>query len=268
MKLILAAFGHALLFIALTALTQIGGVLWLVSRLVRMRFKRKLFRRLVFPVLYGLVWLVTPWLAAPYGRVPLPIVAKQEVPLQPQHFISVLANRHYVRSELREEVLAVARELQSANDGMVLTYLDANFPFIEGFPLLPHRSHDDGKKLDLAFFYAHKGTLTSKAPAFLGYGRCAEPKAGEQDQAAQCAKRGYWQYSLLKIVGNPFARRSYELAPEATAQMVRAFARRKTIGKLFLEPHLKTRWGLQQYNKIRFHGCAAVRHDDHLHIQL
>ncbi|MFT5619364.1 MAG: hypothetical protein ACI85I_002607, partial [Arenicella sp.] len=39
-------------------------------------------------------------------------------------------------------------------------------------------------------------------------------------------------------------------------------------GKVFIEPHLKTRLGLENYSKIRFHGCQAVRHDDHIHVQL
>jgi len=39
------------------------------------------------------------------------------------------------------------------------------------------------------------------------------------------------------------------------------------LGKVFVEPHLKTRMKLVD-SKIRFHGCGAVRHDDHIHIQL
>jgi hypothetical protein len=31
---------------------------------------------------------------------------------------------------------------------------------------------------------------------------------------------------------------------------------------------LKARWNLTQYDKIRFHGCQAVRHDDHIHTQV
>ena len=42
----------------------------------------------------------------------------------------------------------------------------------------------------------------------------------------------------------------------------------KAIKKIFIEPHLKTRWGLKNYQKIRYHGCHAVRHDDHIHVQL
>ena len=32
--------------------------------------------------------------------------------------------------------------------------LDGGFPFLDGFPLLPRLSHDDGRKLDLAFLLA------------------------------------------------------------------------------------------------------------------
>ena len=39
------------------------------------------------------------------------------------------------------------------------------------------------------------------------------------------------------------------------------------VGKIFIGPYLKTRLGLTS-GKIRFYGCRAVRHDDHLHVQL
>ncbi|MEM9260480.1 MAG: hypothetical protein AAGA62_12595, partial [Bacteroidota bacterium] len=139
---------------------------------------------------------------------------------------------------------------------------------VDGFPLLPHRSHDDGQKLDLSFYYRKAGQLRSRAPAFLGYGRCDIPTASEHDQPADCAKRGYWQYSLLRPLGNLFSGSGYEVDQPTSRALTRAFARHPKIGKLFLEPHLKARWQLQSYGKIRFHGCAAVRHDDHLHIQL
>jgi len=46
------------------------------------------------------------------------------------------------------------------------------------------------------------------------------------------------------------------------------FANRENIGKIFIEPHLKTRLELVDIDKIRYHGCHAVRHDDHIHVQL
>jgi murein endopeptidase len=49
--------------------------------------------------------------------------------------------------------------------------------------------------------------------------------------------------------------------------LVEILASEKSIGKIFIEPHLKTRLKLTT-PKIRFHGCRAVRHDDHIHVQL
>jgi len=45
------------------------------------------------------------------------------------------------------------------------------------------------------------------------------------------------------------------------------FASADATGKIFIEPHLVKRLKLAS-NKIRFQGCRAVRHDDHLHVQL
>ena len=267
MKLLLKGLGHIVLFVFLTVLTQVGGLVWVLSRVV-LRWWPWSYRWAVFPVLYLVVWILLPLLAAPFGRVPMPIRASVEVPVQPQSLLFVLANRHYIRPQLKTETIQVAQELKASNPALVLTYLDANFPFLNGFPLLPHRSHDDGEKLDLAFFYLHKGELTSRAPAFGGYGRTAAAQGRECDQAERCRNQGYWQYSLLEPLARPFLRTGYTLEPEATRAMIRAFARRRAIRKLFLEPHLKSRWRLEGYDKIRFHGCAAVRHDDHLHIQL
>ncbi|WP_020536588.1 hypothetical protein [Lewinella cohaerens] len=267
MKL-LKFLGHILLFIGLTVATQVGGVVYIGSLLWKRLRPNARWGWAYFPGLYLLVWLAVPFFARLDGRVPLPYRATEEVPLQAQHIFTVLANRHYVKPALKSEVVAVAQSLAKETPGAVVTYLDANFPFFDGFPLLPHRSHDDGEKIDLAFFYKKGEILTSNAPGFLGYGRCAGPLAGEADQPAACANKGYWQYSILPRLAKPFLGKKHVLAEQPTRQLVRAFARRKGIGKLFLEPHLKTRWGLSDYGQIRYHGCAAVRHDDHLHVQL
>jgi hypothetical protein len=37
------------------------------------------------------------------------------------------------------------------------------------------------------------------------------------------------------------------------------------IGKIFIEPHLKQRFAPSEA-KIRFQGCRAARHDDHIHL--
>ena len=44
-------------------------------------------------------------------------------------------------------ITSVIKELNGTN--IEIHYLDANFPFINKFPLLPHLSHNDGKKIDI-----------------------------------------------------------------------------------------------------------------------
>ena len=39
------------------------------------------------------------------------------------------------------------------------------------------------------------------------------------------------------------------------------------LGRMLLEPHLDQRLGLSD-PRLRFQGCRAARHDDHIHIQL
>lgn len=39
------------------------------------------------------------------------------------------------------------------------------------------------------------------------------------------------------------------------------------VMKIFVEPHLQRKLGAYDA-KIRFQGCRAARHDDHIHFQL
>jgi hypothetical protein len=52
-----------------------------------------------------------------------------------------------------------------------------------------------------------------------------------------------------------------------TKELLTFLLKKKKTGKIFIEPHLIERMNLK-HNKLRFHGCHAVRHDDHIHIQL
>jgi murein endopeptidase len=63
------------------------------------------------------------------------------------------------------------------------------------------------------------------------------------------------------------AKDDYHFDTGLTHELIAAYARDKQIGKIFLEPHLKTRLSLA-YGKISGVQCEAVRHDDHFHIQL
>jgi hypothetical protein len=170
---------------------------------------------------------------------------------------------------LKEAAFNISEKMNKKFPGTTINYLDANFPFINKFPLPPHRSHSDGKKLDLSFLYLDSKTLihTDKIPSFIGYGVCEEPRSGEENIPDECKEKGYWQYNILRDIISQGNKNSYTFDSVRTKQLLLYAASQKEIGRIFLEPHLKKRLKLKS-PKIRFHGCQAVRHDDHIHIQL
>ncbi len=258
-----------MLFLWLTIITQVGGLVYLLALLAGKRFiRRRGSVVLSFIVLYGLVWLLLPTLAGRYDRVPLPLRASAEMPLQPQNVWMVLTNRHYVRPELRDATLAAVQAFHRRYPDVNLTYLDATFPLFYDFPLLPHMRHTNGTRLDLAYIYRHEGGLTSRAPAFFGYGRSEPARPGETDQPAECDAEGAWQYSLLVPLAAPFRSDDYVFDEAATAYWLRCLVDQPRLERVSLEPHLKERFGFGTVDKVRSYSCWAVRHDDHVHVQL
>ena len=266
---------HLLAILILTVLTQVGGVVYLLCLPLTTAISRRLrgwagWSSGVVCFLAVLIvtslWVVPP-LARLAGRVPLPLAASAELPLGPGRWFTIVANRRYVRPELLDVVRGVARKAADRYPGTELRYLDANFPFVTGFPLLPHRSHDDGKKLDLSFLYLDAGGgRRNVSPGFLGYGFTEDPRAGEADQPVICAGKGYWQYSLLPRLARE--RGDLRFDAGANAWLVGALTADRRVRKVFVEPHLKARLGHGGNAKVRYHGCAAVRHDDHIHVEL
>lgn len=253
---------RALLAFLLTVLTQTGGLIYLLTRPF-VRRQRRWRRVLWYLGVYAVVNIVlVPPLARQFGRVPLPIFSEQT--LRPLNYGFVLLNRHYVQPELHELSLDVAREMDRRFPRTVTAYLDANFPFFDGFPLLPHLSHDDGRKLDLAFYYEY---APRSAPTLIGYGSYEEARRDEKFITPICYAEGSWWYGLIGRIYRKSLRRDLRLDTARTSTMIELLARDRRTGKLFLEPHLKTRWRLN-YGKVRFQGCHAVRHDDHVHVQL
>lgn len=262
--------------IVLTIFTQVGGVIYLLSfslypiinKKTSKYYWRVALKTATFFFLYIVLTLTfIPWLANLSGRVPLPYTQTNFV--RPLNVMTCLLNRHYVRPELKQTTYEVAERMQKQFPGTVVNYLDGNFPFFNGFPLFPHLSHNDGKKLDVSFYYREKKTNkeSNDSPSPIGYGVCEEPLPGEQNIPNQCEDKGYWQYSLLKKLIIQSGKDQLSFDPDRTAMLIQLFAAKRNINKIFIEPHLKKRLQLKS-PKIRFHGCQAVRHNDHLHIQL
>jgi len=265
-----------IVFCLLTVLTQIGGVVYVISLttqgfIVR-RLSQALFKGLLkFTWFIGLylaaTFFIVPLLAKPLGRVPMPVL--QQGSIKPLNIITCILNRHYVRPQLKKAVVDVSNQMVIKYPGTIVSYLDAGFPFINKFPLFPHLSHNDGKKIDLAFFYTDSktGVQTNTTPSPIGYGISEAPAPGEINMAEVCANQGYIMYSMLSKLVPQGNKQYYVFDPARTKDMVLHFASNKSIGKIFIEPHLKIRMHLTS-DKIRFQGCRAVRHDDHVHIQL
>lgn len=273
------SFTFNLIIVALlTLFTQVGGIIWLLSlpffQFIKLeqKWKRRLVKFSLFAAIYLLCtfFIVPPLAKWQCGRVPLPFWSNPN--LKPQSvFYYCILNHHYVRPELKVTAEKVAKSLSEKHPGTVLCYLDANFPFINGYPLEPHFSHRDGKKLDVALHWkkSKNDQPIFGTPSFLGYGACAESKKGEIDMEQECKQKGNWFRSFEKKTGElTYDKEKYQFDETITGNMIRLFAQEKSVGKILLEPHLKQRLGLSGFNKIRFQGCRAARHDDHIHVQL
>ena len=260
---------HLLLALLLTLLTQIGGLVYLLviigirGKKVEKHLAKKRF--LAFSLCYVIAtFLLVPWLAPKFGRERI----QENEYLEAHSFLYKLANRNYVTPKLNQALAEISQNLNAQHSKPKLTYLDANFPFIKGFPLLPHLSHNDGKKIDICFIYKDvAGKMVNLKPSISGYGVFEAPKPSEYNQITTCESKGYWQYSYAQYLTLGRINKQIEFSTKGTKALSKSILRQKDIRKIFIEPHLKHRLGLQN-DKIRYHGCRAVRHDDHIHIQL
>jgi energy-coupling factor transporter transmembrane protein EcfT len=272
---ILKLIGYIVLITVLTILSQTGGLIFLlciplfrfVSNKIPSKTKANTIKVSSFLFVYLLVtFTVTPLIARSFGRVALPILNNDN--LKPLNIGTCILNRHYVRPELKKNLIDVSKKMHQQYPNTVVSYLDANFPFYNGFPLLPHLSHNDGKKVDIAFFYKDKNdNLINNAPSFIGYGVYEVPKNGEYNMPENCKSKGYWQYSIIEKFIPQWNKDKMIFDKDKTKQLIQLLIEKGSTSKIFVEPHLKSRMNIKS-NKVRFHGCRAVRHDDHIHLQI
>lgn len=241
---------HAVIVLVLTIVTQLGGLAWLASRFFRRRF-------VAFLVFYAVLSVAAIWVAPMFGRVPLACGAN--APMSVHSWLFCLTNRNYVTPDLRDVLNDLSQSLDKAYPGIRTRVLDASFPFLNGFPLLPHLSHDDGEKADLAFYYRNEtGYLPGRARSPIGYFAFEEgPTACRENHLTL-----RWDLDFLQ----PFLS-DLELETQRMGYAVNWLARDRRVGKVFIEPHLKRSLGISN-SKVRFQGCRAARHDDHIHFQL
>ena len=256
---------NTFIVIFLTLITQIGGLIFLltlwINRVWKINFRLKLF--FIFSVLYLISsFLIVPKIAPIFGREPVINTDK----IKPTNYLTIVLNRNYVKPKLNHLLKETENYLSDTN--IEIRYLDACFPFINKFPLFPHLSHNDGKKIDISFVYEDKqGKITNKKKSISGYGVFVPIKNGEYSQTKHCKQKGYFQYDYPKYLTLGKINQELIFSSKGTKKVINAFLKSRKLGKLFIEPNLKKRLGLKD-NRVRNHGCRAVRHDDHIHIQL
>lgn len=259
----LRALFHFAIFALLTVLTQIGGVAYLAA----IWLSRGFFRRtLAFLGLYCAASFAAVFIAPVFGREALPCFERDG--LAPRSLVYCAMNRQYVSPELHLMTRRLAEDVTARHPRTVTQYLDAGFPFAEGFPLLPHLSHDDGRKIDFAFYYEADGRYRpGETPSPLGYWGFLEPHAHDPETCRQKDRltlrwdMGWFQH---------FVRTDLTLDAARTATMLRWLSDEAVKGgveKILLEPHLRRRFALPP-SVVRFQGCRAARHDDHVHVQV
>ncbi len=241
---------HALIFIFLTLLTQLGGLAWLFA----ICFKR---RAIVFSAAYLLLSVGAMFVAPVFGREPVPCISKDTFVMKSMVYCAL--NRQYVTPELMDVLEDFSSAMDTEFPQTKTLILDANFPFISGFPLLPHLSHNDGRKVDLAFYYKDdSGFLPGVTRSPIGYFAF---ERGPTDCPYNFPTLR-WDLDWLQDLWP-----NYHLEPRRMAAALQLLSGDQRIGKIFIEPHLKSRFQVRS-SKIRFQGCRAARHDDHIHIQL
>lgn len=256
-----------LLVILFTIITQVGGLLYLgaifIAPRININFK---FKRLsTFVVLYFFAsFTIIPVLAHIGHRERI----KHYSHIKPVNYLTVILNRNYVTPKMNGMLAKISNELSSKKVDIQLRYLDACFPFFNGFPLLPHLSHYDGKKIDFSLVYQNqKGEMVNESKSVSGYGVFEEPLNSEFNQTVYCKNKGYGQYDFSKYLTLGKINEELKFSLSGTKALLEILLRQKEVQKIFIEPHLANRMKMK-HPKIRFQGCNAVRHDDHIHVQI
>ena len=241
----------AIIFASLTLLTQIGGLAYLLGLaagfIPALRLSRRWLRRTaMLTVAVASYTFMTLWLGPPLaqlaGRVRLPCSTNSEGPVVAATWLTCALNRGYVRPEVLTVVLALGDEIGRQFPGSRVTALEANFPFVDGFPLLPHLSHRDGRKVDLAYFYRSTGTnapIAHGSPSWLGYFIYEQPREGDP---LPCAGRWTplrWNFEWLQPRPT-----TWRLDPERTAWVLTWLKEQPRVARLSIEPHLAQRLGI------------------------
>ncbi len=171
-------------------------------------------------------------------------------------------DRHFMTPTARNSLYDAAALLNQRYPGIVVHFMDGSGP--EGVvPFPPHFSHGDGRQVDLALYFTDlEGRPLKDLPdtrSWGGYWPSEPPLPGEQIACPQ-GREGRAEKP------DPPANRDWRLDNERTRALVEILIADRRVRRVLIEPHLEQRFGLWGHPKLRFAGCHAARHDDHIHV--
>ena len=218
----------------------------------------------IFVATYTAASLAVAPLAGMAGRVPLPCLFAGEASYNSLTKLTCLLNRHYATPNARTALDSAARRLSAEFPGRRMAYLDAGFPLFDWFPMLPHLSHRDGRKIDLALLFVDpqdNRPAPGRASSPIGYWGYVQPGPGAVQPCAGRRSLLRWDFDWLQPL-LPDLR----LDEAALAALLKNLVDSPAVLRVLMERHLADRLGVV-HAKIRFQGCRAARHDDHIHIE-
>lgn len=210
----------------------------------------------------GVVWTGSPGSAEPNAAGLVSLPCDDSTPLAPIKAYYCREDRHFVRPAVRDRLIAAAGTLAAHYPDDRLWFMDASgADGVKPFP--PHFSHGDGRQIDLGLYYLDREGLPMRGfPDTSGHGRLwpAEPPAPGEEIACPGGRKG------IAFKPDPPKDRPWRLDEERTKALVEILIADPAVRRVLIEPHLERRFGLWGHPKLRFAGCQAARHDDHIHV--
>jgi len=227
------------------------------------------------PWLFGLLAALAACGPAPQRKAPPPAPIPDDKPnaaglvrlpcdkggaIRPASRFYCAASRHFVTPRARESIHDAAVKMARRFPGTPITYMEASWP--SGLrPMPPHLSHGDGREVDIAIYYETLGAKPLATPygGWTGFGAYEPPR--KADERVACPPDS--NHSKGK---DPDPGRKWRMDEARTRALLRIFVEDKRVRRVLIEPHLERRLGFAGHPKVRFAGCNAARHDDHLHV--
>lgn len=207
-------------------------------------------------------WRGQPGSSRPNAAGVVALPCDGSTPLEPIKSYYCRKDRHFVRPVVRDALVDAARQMADRYPGANLRFMDASGPSGEK-PFPPHLSHGDGRQIDLALYYTDiAGRPLDHFPDTSRHGGFwpAEPARPGEPLACPGGRKGPAEKP------DPPADRPWRLDEVRTKALVQILVADPRVKRILVEPHLERRFGLWGHPKLRFAGCQAARHDDHLHV--